>query len=191
MPPSIHTRLTIATDVGLGLAAAASKRRWHSDFRSQRSCQIRTHFHTQDRANRPHQGHPRQGRRPPVCPLTAATRSCARRRHLNAEQGRFDSSSWRKARYSRLPSSAPLKRPLTSPPVYTPDVQNGRFSTKGARACIWCGIGVAVCLASGSPARLKRSLFSRKNWRRSGKRNSNRVRLITCWSTSTCEKSGL
>src|SRR5690606_9455356 len=46
-------------------------------------------------------------------------------------------------------------------------------------------------LASGRPALLNRSLFSRKNCLRSGNLNSNRVRLIICWSTSTCEKSGL
>ena len=36
-----------------------------------------------------------------------------------------------------------------------------------------------------------KSLFSIKNCRLSGKNRLNRSRLVTCLSTSTCEKSGL
>ena len=43
---------------------------------------------------------------------------------------------------------------------------------------------------SGKPKVPKRSLFSRKNCLLSGKNNSKRLRLVTCLSTSTCEKSG-
>ncbi len=37
--------LTIATDVAVGLAAGASKRRRYPDFRTRRRCRIRTYFH--------------------------------------------------------------------------------------------------------------------------------------------------
>ncbi len=92
---AVLTPLTIATLLALGLAAAPHAQAARG-FPDRRRCRNRTHFHTQERGNRPHHGHPRQGRRPPACLLTAATRSCARRRHLNSEQGRFDFSSWRK-----------------------------------------------------------------------------------------------
>ena len=45
-------------------------------------------------------------------------------------------------------------------------------------------------LVLGKPKLENKSAFSKKNCRCSGKNNSNRLRLVTCLSTSTCEKSG-
>ncbi len=39
------------------------------------------------------------------------------------------------------------------------------------------------------PPAVRRSAFSRKNWRCSGKKTLNRVRFTTCRSTSACAKS--
>jgi hypothetical protein len=46
-------------------------------------------------------------------------------------------------------------------------------------------------LMPSTPKLANRSPFSRKNCLFSGKRISNRSRLVTWLSTSTCEKSGL
>ncbi len=89
-------RLTIATDV-----ASASPPRLKAQaalgFRSQRSCKIRTHIHTQTEANNT-PGASTSRRRPPLCLPTAEPSSA--RVGTNSEQADLTLSSWRKGFHS-------------------------------------------------------------------------------------------